>query len=340
MKQVKILMLMSNYQKVSGHTRVIDNLSLGLVKLGYNVTVGAFSFEKEPPDGINKLKFKKFENIISKFKNYDIIHNHQTKMNYYSLFTSKPFVFHNHGATLKLHEINLKVSLYLCKKSISKIVSISVAASDALPKFAKDIPMIVIYNGVDTNYYLPNLPKPHKKGDPQLFFVGNLFQYKNVQLIINAMSKIIKNYPNSHLQISGDGEYKDDLAEMIRERKLERQVELIGRITDDELRLRYSSCDVYVSASKWELFGLPLLEAMSCGKPVVVSNILAHTELVSSSKAGLTFSFDIDDLSTKLQKVYENLDFYAKEARKFAEKNDWKQVCLKISNLYEQLLVV
>jgi len=68
MKQVKILMLMSIYQKVSGHTRVIDNISLGLVKLGYNVTIGAFSFEKEPPDGINKLKFKKFENIISKFK--------------------------------------------------------------------------------------------------------------------------------------------------------------------------------------------------------------------------------------------------------------------------------
>ena len=46
MKKVKILMLMSKYQKISGHTRVIDNLSSGLIKLGHNVTVGAFSFEK------------------------------------------------------------------------------------------------------------------------------------------------------------------------------------------------------------------------------------------------------------------------------------------------------
>ena len=340
MKKVKILMLMSKYQKISGHTRVIVNLSLGLVKLSHNVTIGAFSFEKEPPKGVNKLKFKKFEFISSKFKNYDIIHNHQTKMNFYSLFTSKPFIFHYHGASMKLQKINLKISLFFCKHRISKIISVSETALEQLPKFAKIIPTVVLYNGIDTKYYHPDLPTTHKKGNPQLFFVGNLFRYKNVQLIINSMSKIIKIYPKSHLQIAGDGEFKNDLAQLIREKKLEKNIELVGRVTDEELRLLYSSCDIYISASKFETFGLPLLEAMSCGKPVVVSNISAHTELVSSSKAGLTFSFNIDDLSTKLQKVYENLDFYAKEARKFAEKNDWGQVCLKISNLYEQLLVV
>ena len=340
MKKVKILMLMSKYQKISGHTRVVDNLSLRLVKLGHNVTIGAFSFEKEPPHGVNKLKFKKFELITSKFKNYDIIHNHQTKMNYYSLFTSKPFMFHYHGASMKLQKINLKISLFLCKHRISKIISVSYAALDQLPKFARIIPTVVVYNGIDTNYYHPDLPTTHKKGSPQLFFVGNLFRYKNAQLIINSMSKIIKIYPKSHLQIAGDGEFKNDLAQLIREKKLEDSVELVGRITDEELRLLYSSCDIYISASKFETFGLPLLEAMSCGKPVVVSNIPPHTEIINSSNAGLTFSFNIDDLTTKVQKVYENRDSYAKEARKFAEKNTWEQICMKISKLYEQLLSV
>ncbi len=115
---------------------------------------------------------------------------------------------------------------------------------------------------------------------------------------------------------------------------------MVGRVTDEELRLLYSSCDIYISASKFETFGLPLLEAMSCGKPVVVSNIPPHMEIINSSNAGLTFSFNIDDLTTKVQKVYENRDSYAKEARKFAEKNTWEQICMKISKLYEQLLNV
>ena len=116
-----ILMLMSVYQKTSGHTRVIDNLSKNLVKQGYDVTIGAITFQKEPPENVQGINLT-YTNAKSVFKNYDIIHNHQTKMNYYSLFTSKPFLFQYHGASTKLQKINLYLSLLLCKKKISKII--------------------------------------------------------------------------------------------------------------------------------------------------------------------------------------------------------------------------
>jgi len=82
MEKTKILMLMSIYQKVSGHTRVVDNLSKFLVEEGFDVTIGAITFQKDLPNGVKKENLK-LTNVISKIKKYDIIHNHQTKMNYF-----------------------------------------------------------------------------------------------------------------------------------------------------------------------------------------------------------------------------------------------------------------
>ncbi|MGC1134910.1 MAG: glycosyltransferase [Nitrososphaeraceae archaeon] len=52
------------------------------------------------------------------------------------------------------------------------------------------------------------------------------------------------------------------------------------------MRIRYSFCDIYVSASTKEAFGLPLFQAMACGKPVLVSDIPVHKELVAASNGG------------------------------------------------------
>lgn len=319
MSETCILMLMSVYQRVSGHTRVIDNLSIFLTKQGYNVTIGAFKFEKEPPKNIKKIILT-YTNICSNFKKFDIIHNHQTKMNFFSLFTSKPFIFQYHGASMRLQKINLFVSLLFCQNKITRLISVSKSALDQIPKFAKNISTKVISNGIDTDYYHNISTLENKKGEPQMFFAGNLFRYKNVQLIIKSMKKLLEKYPNAYLEIAGDGEYKLELEKLIKKGELEKCVILLGRIDDDDLRNRYSSADLYVSASTFETFGMPLLESMSCGKPVAVSSIPAHEELIESSGAGSCFSLNVDDIVKKIISVYENKIELGKKGKKFAEK--------------------
>jgi teichuronic acid biosynthesis glycosyltransferase TuaC len=336
MEKTKILMLMSIYQKISGHTRVVDNLSKFLVKEGFDVTIGAIKFQKEPPNGVKREDLK-LTNIISKIKNYDIIHNHQTKMNYFSLFTEKPFIFQYHGASMKLQKINLFLSLMLCQKKISKLVSVSKAALLQLPKFAENIPTEVIYNGIDSEYYKLKNNFEQKKSEPQLFFAGNLFQYKNVQFIIRSLNKLKEHYPNFVLRIAGDGEYKIKLEEIIKEQKLEKNVFLLGRIDDEFLRKEYCSSDVYISASTFETFGMPLLESMSCFKPVVVSKIPPHEELVNGSRAGECFSMDNDEIIEKIIKVYENKEELGILGRKFAEKYDWIEIVKMYKTLYNEL---
>ena len=329
---------MSKYHAVSGHTRVVDSISKELVNLGHKVTLGSFHFEKEPPNGIIKLQLKK-SNIKRKINEgeFDIIHNHQTLMNYHLLFLKKPIIFHYHGASNTLQKINLKFCSIICKNSISKIISISESAMDEIQKYFPNTSNSVIYNGVDSNFYIQN-EKKRKSNDLQLLFVGNLFEYKNVQLLIREFPKMKKQFPNLFLKIIGDGEYKKQLSELIVENDLQKNIELVGRVDDEELREHFSSSDLYITASTWEFFNLPLLEAMSCGKPIIVSNLPVHQELVSKSNGGEVFSLDGNNLVEKIEIVMKNYDKYSKNARDFALENDWSAITKKVLRVYEELI--
>ncbi|MGI0014548.1 MAG: glycosyltransferase family 4 protein [Nitrososphaera sp.] len=197
-----------------------------------------------------------------------------------------------------------------------------------------------MHNGVDSSYFHPGLSVPFKRGDPQLLFVGNLYPHKNVSSLITGMSEICETYPRAHLQVAGKGEVFSELQKQIQESGLQKQVELVGQPAPDELRLRYSSCDIYVSASRWEMFDLPALEAMSCGKPVLLSDIPAHTELITGSNAGLTFSLNSSTkaIVQKIVAIYENRSTFGEAGRRFGESHDWAIVCEKIAKVYEQTI--
>ena len=205
------------------------------------------------------------------------------------------------------------------------------------PSFA--IPSEVIYNGVDSNFYRTNLPRKYKVGDPQLLFVGNLYNYKNVAKIIEEIPQIRRSFPNVYLQIVGNGTEFKPIKELIYKKGLENNVRLLGTVSDDELRYIYSSCDIYVSASGYETVGMPLMEAMSCGKPLLVSDILAHKELLAASKGGTMFSSaDKNGVEKGIRNVLDNKEIMSNNARRFAQENDWSNVCRKVSLTYDDLM--
>ena len=253
MEKYSILMLMSVYHAVSGHTRVVDALSIELEKMGHNVTLGSFNFKKDPPEQISKLERQARE--LKKIRN--IIHNHQTLMNYHLLFVKNPIIFHYHGASSKLQKINLKIASVICNNKIDRIISISESAKKEIKEYFPRKSNTVVYNGVNTNFYKEILRKENQK--IKLLFVGNLFKYKNIQFLIKNFVELKNEFPNINLQIIGDGEYKENIIELINELNLNENIQLLGRVSDEELRKYYSSCDIYFTASKWEFFNLPLL---------------------------------------------------------------------------------
>lgn len=337
-----VLMVVAKYPATYGHTTVINNLCIGLNKIGYKTAIGAFSFDSDPPSNIPKIKLSKFKLLTSgvNYLNFDIIHTHQALVNYYllSVKPKKPIIQHYHAASNRMQEINAKIMMKLYKKRISKIICVSHKALNHFKELVGECDAIVIYNGVDTEFYNPNLPTPYKKGSPQLLFVSVLRKYKKTGILIDAMSELLKKYPNAYLQIVGNGEDYENMKNKIKEMHLDNNVEMLGKISDEELKLCYSSCDLYISASTHEHCPVPPFEAMGCGKPLVLSDLEGHNEILNLSKAGLKFNLnDKIDICKKIEEVFENKEFFGVNALACAKKYDWANICKQVAQVYEEL---
>jgi 1,2-diacylglycerol 3-alpha-glucosyltransferase len=343
MSKLSVLMVVAKYPPDFGHNTVINNLCKNLNELGYRTAIGAFSFDSDPPYDIEKVKLNKTKLLISgtNYLDFDIIHSHQPRVNYYLLFKKpkKPIIMHVHGASNIIHKLNYKFSMMLFKNRITKTIAVSHAAATKIKQLVGNISLQVIYNGVDTDFYNTKLISNFKKGSPQLLFVSGLRKYKNTKILISMMPKLLETFPNAHLQIIGDGNEYETLKNFIRNKELEKNVELLGKIIDNEqLRLHYASCDLYISASSLEACPVPPFEAMSCGKPLVLYGIDPHKEIIESSHAGLIFdSLNEDEICEKIQEVFKNKLNFGKEGRNFVINHSWMNVSKLFINLYENL---
>ena len=330
---------------MGGASTVIENLADQLGKKGVEVTIGALTFGRIPAPGAYEVKTLPVYNI-SKLKRYlnsfDIVHNHHPLTNYLALISRKPFVYHFHGAPDfgrgSLFRFSMLLSIKIMKNAFDAVISVSESGARELNRYFSLNDVNVIYNGVDTGRFNTSLNERFRKGTPQFLFVGNLYEHKKVEELILALNDVVKEYPKAHLQIVGGGIAYNVLDNLIRKLHLQDQVTLVGRVSDYDLPFYYASCDVYATASRYEVCPVPLFEAMACGKPIVASSIPPHVELLTKSKGGTTYSKgDIEDLSKNIIKTYEERDIYKYNAIRFAKTYDWSRVADRILRIYSQL---
>ena len=131
-----------------------------------------------------------------------------------------------------------------------------------------------------------------------ILFVGTVEPRKNLLTLARAFEQILRSTSSKlQLVIAGDqGWLSGDLMDYLRDNHVRERVLFTGHLPDDDLRALYSSCRVFVYPSLYEGFGLPLLEAMACGAPVVTSRIPSILETVGDV-ARLIFPTDVDDLA-------------------------------------------
>lgn len=141
MKHTSVIMIVAKYPATHGHTSVINNLCLELKNLGYKTAIGSFRFEQDPPNGIQKVKLSKLKLLFHGISSldFDIIHSHQTQVNYFLMTrkSNKPILFHYHGASNKIQKINFKISMFLHRTKFSKILSVSNAGITQMKKLIK-----------------------------------------------------------------------------------------------------------------------------------------------------------------------------------------------------------
>ncbi|MCL4507731.1 MAG: glycosyltransferase family 4 protein [Chloroflexi bacterium] len=148
----------------------------------------------------------------------------------------------------------------------------------------------VIPLGVHTRYRpLPRaqvvaFQQTNRIGAHSVFFLGSLEPRKNLPVLVEAFARVLARIPNATLLVGGSPGWKyQAIFERIAALGLKDKVRFIGQIEQEQLPLWYNACAAFAYPSLYEGFGLPALEAMACGAPVVTSNATSLPEVVGDA---------------------------------------------------------
>jgi len=121
---------------------------------------------------------------------------------------------------------------------------------------------------------------------PYLLSVGTVQPRKNYQMLIQAFAEVAADWPHTLAIAGGKGWLYDEMLAEIERQQLNGRVRFIGFVDDADLPALYSGADLFLFPSLYEGFGLPLLEAMACGVPVLTSNASCLPEVVVDRETG------------------------------------------------------
>jgi len=220
--------------------------------------------------------------------------------------------------------------------AVSRAVGVALQAH--LPKRLKKR-VDVLYLGVDLSVFQPQTGL-RRKWD--LGFFGRLEQMKAVDLFPEMLSALKPHFPGIRLVITGDGSSRRTVFDEFKRMNVIERVDYLGVVPIDEIPSLMNSIRVFLYPSREEPFGLSVLEAMACGIPVITSNILGPSEIVTHGYDGLTVSpGDVDELAKAVRQIMSDTALQVrlgKNARNTVEKRfDLRQHSRSLLRLYQDL---
>jgi glycosyltransferase involved in cell wall biosynthesis len=178
--------------------------------------------------------------------------------------------------------------------------------------------------------------------DNFLLFVGTIEPRKNLLTLIRSFENLLRNTTlRPQLVIAGEeGWLTDELFDYVKLRDFGDRVRWTGYVSDDDLCALYSACRAFIYPSIYEGFGLPPLEAMACGAPVISSNIPSITEVLGDAPLLVTPT-DAEALTKSIIDLWENKDerqrlSEAGQAR--AAEFSWERTARQTREVYEAAL--
>jgi len=228
------------------------------------------------------------------------------------------------------------------KYTISKIKNIIVCspAMESLVSNMTNSKIYVIPNGINLEDAddIQLLELNH----PSILFMGVLWNVKGVDLLLNAIPFIKKSMPNIYIYIIGTGPEEENLKDIVKKLDTRENVEFLGYISEDKKYSYIKSVDGCVFPSILEPFGIVLLEAMVCGKPVVASDVGGIPYVVEKGKTGLLFECgNVEDLAEKVIFLLEDKELREKmgeAGRKRAEEFTWDKIAEQTVEEYKEIL--
>jgi glycosyltransferase involved in cell wall biosynthesis len=322
------------YPYVGGVEKYVLTISQELVQRGHDVTViCANEPEGKTIDYYEGIRVKRLCQIgkiantnitpVLPFEltrgHYDIIHTHIPTpwsadcSSVVSRIKNVPLIVTYHNDIGGRWIYNSLASFYnrtmlhlVLKQASSIIITSSNFRTPCLARYREKVK--IIPNSVDTRVFRP--VSRQMAGD--IFFLGVLdtyHQYKGLEILFTAIFAVKKEIPDIKLIIGGSGPMKEYYARLSRSMGITENVEFAGYIPDNKLSDYYNSCRMVVLPSidpTREGFGIVLLEAMACGRPVISTDISGVAEDIRIYGAGIVVEPGNADVLVEAIKTIRN----------------------------------
>ena len=205
----------------------------------------------------------------------------------------------------------------------------------------------VTYLGVDplfrplAKHEKENFTDEKSISDQYILYVGSIHPRRNLLRLIEAFKICKEKYDIPHrLKLTGMIFGKDaDLVKLIEENGLEDTIDFLGFVSDEELLGFYNCADVFIYPSLYEGFGLPVIEAMACGTPVITSNVSSLPE-ISMGAALLVDPLSIDDITNAIFRIVSDKQAAQQFTNKgfdVCKKYRWEETANQTLNLFKLL---
>ena len=304
-------------------------------------------------------------------KKFDLVHFVQ--FNHPIRYRGK-FVITIHDLTLlgHLHRMNFarklgfRVAMKSAVKNSSKIITVSQTSKDDIVDYYKIDPnkIVVTHLAVDDRYTsnlksqiskIRKFKEKYKIVGDYILYTGMWQRHKNLLRLMRAFEQVKKQSPRDinqiNIQLVLVGKIDKDEPEILKEidrinsslhltSHISQPIVTTGFIDEEELPLAYAGALAYCIPSLSEGFGLPPLEAMASGTPVISSNISAMPEILG--KAPLYFDpYDVDDMAKAMAKVIKSKELRDQLSRRGLEqvkKYNWQDTAEKTLCVYKSVL--
>ena len=226
---------------------------------------------------------------------------------------------------------------------VSKAMKKTVVDMGVAPDKVEVIPM-----GVDLKGLFTPDPGVQRKTD-ELLFVGRLVEVKGLQILLDAMPKVLAKHPGIRLVVAGAGPLESELRASAAKLNMTDCVDFLGMVPQLKLPSLYQQATLAVfpfivtKSGVQEGFGLVVVEAMGCCCPVIAGDLPAIQDTVVHEENGLIFpSGNAQVLADSILKLLDDPELRARlagEGRKSVVQNfDWEIIAGKYSHIYQELI--
>lgn len=296
-----------------------------------------------------------FSRKLIKKNNYDLSHAFFTVPCgalswYFKLAYKLPYLISLRGSDVpgyserfdKLYKFLMPLIKSIWKRA-DKVIANSQGLAELAKKSYPQKKIAVIANGVDTKKFNPQKFLNNNSADKFSLVCGTrITPRKGFIYLINALEKLQKKGEKVYLEIIGEGDQKELLEKMVREKNLNKQVKFLGVVDHEEIPSILSRADVFVSPSLNEGMANAMLEALAMGLPLIATDIGGTKELIKDGENGLIVKTkNVIDLADKIAWLKNNPAERKRMGimgRQRAEKMSWDKIADKYKMVYDKIV--